>query len=45
MKACSTRYRKVEKGGKVYCPDGTAHLVDENFECHAVEVYEHFIKA
>jgi len=29
LKACSKRYRKVAKGGKVYCPDGTAHLVDE----------------
>ena len=29
MKRCSERYRKVGKGGKVYCPDGTAHLVDE----------------
>jgi len=29
LKACNKRYRKVAKGGKVYCPDGTAHLVDE----------------
>jgi hypothetical protein len=28
MKACSRRYYVVEKDGKVYCPDGTAHLVD-----------------
>jgi hypothetical protein len=28
MKACSRRYFVVEKGDKVYCPDGTAHLVD-----------------
>jgi hypothetical protein len=28
MKACSRRYFVVEKGEKVYCPDGTAHLVD-----------------
>jgi len=32
MKACSKRYSKVGKGGKVYCPNGTAHLVDENVE-------------
>ena len=32
MKACSKRYNKVGKGGKVYCPDGTAHLVDEETE-------------
>ena len=28
-KACNKRYIKVAKGEKVYCPDGTAHLVDE----------------
>jgi hypothetical protein len=28
MKSCSKRYLVVEKGNKVYCPDGTAHLVD-----------------
>jgi hypothetical protein len=28
MKMCSRRYFVVEKGDKVYCPDGTAHLVD-----------------
>ena len=39
------RYRKVGKGGKVYCPDGTAHLVDEKVECYVAEVYEHCIKA
>jgi hypothetical protein len=44
MKACSVRYRKVGKGGKVYCPDGTAHLVDENVECHVARVYETFVK-
>ncbi|MGD6806896.1 MAG: hypothetical protein ACQCN4_08045 [Candidatus Bathyarchaeia archaeon] len=26
---CIKRYRKVSLGEKVYCPDGTAHLVDE----------------
>lgn len=26
---CSRRFNKVVKGEKVYCPDGTAHLVDE----------------
>ena len=25
---CSERYRRVGKDEKVYCPDGTAHLVD-----------------
>ncbi len=28
MKACGRRYYIVEKGNRVYCPDGTAHLVD-----------------
>ncbi|MBN1357907.1 hypothetical protein JW988_03970 [Candidatus Bathyarchaeota archaeon] len=32
FKACSKRYSKVGKGEKVYCPDGTAHLVDEDIE-------------
>jgi hypothetical protein len=45
MKACSTRYSKVGKGGKVYCPDGTAHLVDEETECYAAVLYERFVEA
>ena len=28
MKPCNRRYLVVEKGNCVYCPDGTAHLVD-----------------
>jgi len=28
MKECNRRYYIVEKGSCVYCPDGTAHLVD-----------------
>ena len=28
MKPCSRRYLDVEKGNRVYCPDGTVHLVD-----------------
>jgi hypothetical protein len=28
MKPCSRRFFIVEKGEKVYCPDGTVHLVD-----------------
>jgi hypothetical protein len=42
LKACSKRYRKVTKGGKVYCPDGTAHLVDT--ECYTTGLYEHLIE-
>jgi hypothetical protein len=28
QKPCIKRYRKVTEGEKVYCPDGTVHLVD-----------------
>jgi hypothetical protein len=28
LHVCSGRYQLVKKGEKVYCPDGTAHLVD-----------------
>ena len=27
---CGERYKQVAKYQKVYCPDGTAHLVDQN---------------
>jgi hypothetical protein len=40
LKACSKRYSKVDKGGKVYCPDGTAHLVDEDTEHCTTGLYE-----
>ena len=30
LQICSERYRRVCKNEKVYCPDGTAHLVDQN---------------
>ena len=29
LQVCRGRYLRVAKGEKVYCPDGTAHLVDE----------------
>jgi hypothetical protein len=44
QKACSVRYSKVGKGGKVYCPDGTAHLVDEEVKCY-VGIYEKYVQA
>lgn len=28
MRACGRRFSIAYKGDKVYCPDGTAHLVD-----------------
>jgi hypothetical protein len=30
LHVCNGRYQLVKKGEKVYCPDGTAHLVDES---------------
>ncbi len=29
LKGCSVRYKKAAEYDKVYCPDGTAHLIDE----------------
>jgi hypothetical protein len=45
MKACSKRYSRVGKGGKVYCPDGTPHLVDEETEGYTTGLYEHLIES
>jgi len=28
LKECGVRYKRTRKGEKVYCPDGTAHLID-----------------
>jgi len=44
LKACNKRYRKVANGGKVYCPDGTAHLVDEGSTVQNVGLVEHEIE-
>ena len=30
LNQCSVRYKKTSKGDKVYCPDGTAHLIDNS---------------
>ncbi len=30
IKECNKRFQKVATGGKVYCPNGTAHLVDDS---------------
>ena len=30
LKECSKRYQRAVKGDKVYCPDGTAHLIDHS---------------
>ncbi len=39
LKDCSKRYQKAKKGEKVYCPDGTAHLIDQFSINSAVEMY------
>jgi len=28
LKECSKRYQRALKGDRVYCPDGTVHLID-----------------
>jgi hypothetical protein len=34
QQTCLRRFQKVGLGEKVYCPDGTAHLVDKaSLEC------------
>jgi hypothetical protein len=45
MKACINRYRKVNKGEKVYRPDGTTHLVDEEIVCQAKNTCEGVLEA
>jgi hypothetical protein len=41
---CSKRYQRVNKGEKVYCSDGTAHLVDESAVAQNADLYEHHIE-
>jgi hypothetical protein len=38
-KVCGQRYRKVQNGEKVYCPDGTVHLVDSASKCQTIEFH------
>lgn len=45
LKGCSKRFSKVKKGEKVYCPDGTAHLVDEASEIINPDLYFAYVKA
>jgi hypothetical protein len=44
LKACGKRYRIVSKGEKVYCSDGTAHLVDSAAVAQNVDLYERYIE-
>ena len=41
---CGKRYKKVAVGGKVYCPDGTAHLVDEGAVTQCIGLVEQQIE-
>ena len=43
LKACNKRYVKVAKGEKVYCPDGTAHLVDEGTTFQSIDLNQQHI--
>ena len=38
LKECSKRYRRALKGGRVYCPDGTVHLIDSDSMNQSSEV-------
>jgi len=39
LRACSKRYTLVRKGEKVYCSDGTAHLVDCDAVSQNIDLY------
>lgn len=41
LRVCHKRYERVTKGEKVYCPDGTAHLVDETTDTQNIGLIEH----
>jgi len=30
LRECGKRFHRAQKGDKVYCPDGTAHLIDNS---------------
>jgi len=30
LRECGKRFHRAQKGDKVYCPDGTAHLIDSS---------------
>jgi hypothetical protein len=38
LRECAKRYQKAFKGDKVYCPDGTAHLVDDSSTSQDVDL-------
>jgi hypothetical protein len=40
LRICSKRFKNVSKGEKVYCSDGTLHLVDDAAVNECVELSE-----
>jgi hypothetical protein len=44
LKVCSKRFQIVTRGEKVYCSDGTAHLVDEAAIQQSRDLYEQHIE-
>ena len=44
LKPCSQRYKMARKGEKVYCSDGTAHLIDQDTIIQNVDLYEQHIE-
>ena len=45
LKECNKRYQRAAKGDKVYCPDGTAHLVDESSISQSTDLYSVYLEA
>ncbi len=43
LKECSQRYQKAAKGDKVYCPDGTAHLIDDSSVTLSAELLASYV--
>jgi hypothetical protein len=40
FRECAKRYQKASKGAKVYCPDGTAHLIDDSSTLLYVDLHQ-----
>ena len=45
LRICSRRYKKVGKGDRVHCLDGTAHLVDEDSAMQCSDLVEQPMEA
>ena len=44
LEKCSKRYKMARKGEKVYCSDGTAHLIDQDTIVENNDLYEQNIE-